>query len=608
LEEQLNNIRDFLKNNVLVADGSAGTYISSLTGRSSVSCELFNISDPALVLRMHKQYVNAGAKLILTNTFGASIAGGSIGASFYNTAKIIEAGVRLANSAAGNEVFVAADIGPLPESSVGLEVLENEYRLITDTFLACGMKNFVFETFPSSVFPIKFARYIREREPEAFIIISFAVMPDGYSRQGVSGQRLVEEVKNAGCADAVGFNCCSGPTHLLNFAKTVDYGELFPVIMPNAGYPQRESDDTSHLDADITYSGSPEYFADKLSVAAPDGFRIIGGCCGTTPLHIELLSKSLAGAGKVASKYAEKAEKSVSLTTHENFFERALTSTNKKVIIVELDPPFNSDITKVMEATWTVKSVGVDAVTVADSPMARPRADSVTVAARLKRETGIEAIPHICCRDKNINAIKSALIAAHMEGLRNMLAVTGDPVSDTDRGSVKSVFNLNSEGLCRFVNSLNNDIFSGDEILCGCAFNVNARNIPVELSRLEKKLAGGASFVLTQPVFTPEAINAIVSARKTGAKIIAGILTPVSYKNAFFLANEMPGFSIPDEYLARFSPDMTREEGEEAGIAISAEIAEKIAAVTDGFYFIIPFNRVDVTKRLIEQLRARGIL
>jgi homocysteine S-methyltransferase len=195
-----------------------------------------------------------------------------------------------------------------------------------------------------------------------------------------------------------------------------------------------------------------------------------------------------------------------------------------------------------------------------------------------------------------------------MEGLRNMLAVTGDPVSDTDRGSVKSVFNLNSEGLCRFVNSLNNDIFSGDEILCGCAFNVNARNIPVELSRLEKKLAGGASFVLTQPVFTPEAINAIVSARKTGAKIIAGILTPVSYKNAFFLANEMPGFSIPDEYLARFSPDMTREEGEEAGIAISAEIAEKIAAVTDGFYFIIPFNRVDVTKRLIEQLRARGIL
>jgi homocysteine S-methyltransferase len=557
---------------------------------------------------MHKQYVNAGAKLILTNTFGASLAGGSIGVSFYTTAKIIEAGVRLANSAAGDEAFAAADIGPLPESSVGSDVLENEYRLITDTFLACGMKIFVFETFPSSVFPIKFARYIREREPEAFIIISFAVMPDGYSREGVSGQRLVEDVKNSGCADAVGFNCCSGPTHLLNFAKTVDYGNLFPIIMPNAGYPQRESDDNSPLDADITYSGSPEYFADKLSVAAIDGFRIIGGCCGTTPMHIELLSKSLAAVGKAAAPYVDKVEKPVSLPTHENSFKRALAQTNRKTIIVELDPPFNSDLTRVMAAAWVIKSVGVDAVTVADSPMARPRADSVTVAARLKRETGIEAIPHICCRDKNINAIKSALIAAHMEGIRNMLAVTGDPVSDTDRGSVKSVFNLNSEGLCRFVGSLNNDIFSGDEMLCGCAFNVNARNVSVELSRLEKKLAAGASFVLTQPVFTPEAIDTIISARKTGAKIIAGILTPVSYKNAVFLANEMPGFSIPDQYLACFSPDMTREEGEEAGIAISAEIAEKIADVTDGFYFIIPFNRVDVTKRLIELLRNRGVL
>lgn len=604
----MNKILDFLKNNILVTDGSAGTYISSLTGRSSLPCESLNLSDPELVLRMHQQYVKAGAKLILTNTFAASIAGGSIGASFDKTAKIIKAGVDLAFRAADDEAFTAADIGPLPETSLGSEVLENEYTHIVDTFLTCGMKNFVFETFGSAVFPIKFAQYIKMHEPEAFIIISFAVMPDGYSREGISGHRLVEEVKNAGCADAVGFNCCSGPSHLLSFAKSVDYGELFPVIMPNAGYPQRQSDNVSPLEADITYSGSPEYFADKLSVGALYGFRIIGGCCGTTPKHIELLSKSIAAAGKASVSISETPEKTNSHTTHISVFKQTIEKSNKKMLIVELDPPFNSDMSKITAAAFDLKTVGVDAITVADSPMARPRADSVTVAARLMRETGVETIPHICCRDKNINAIKSSLIAAHIEGIRNVLAVTGDPVSDTDRGSVKSVFNLNSEGLCRFISSLNNDIFSGDEMLCGCAFNANARNLSVELMRLEKKLLAGATFVLTQPIFTPKSIDAITEARKTGAKIIAGILTPISYKNAFFLANEMPGFTIPDQYLDRFTPDMTREDGENTGTAISAEIVEKIADVADGFYFIIPFNRVSVTRQLIELLRKRGIL
>lgn len=601
------NIQNFLKNNILLADGAFGTYISSFIGRNSQPCELLNITNPELVLRTHEQYVKAGAKIILTNTFSASIAGKSLGGNFDTTEKIVNAGVNLAVKAAGETAFVAADIGPLPEASASVDVLETEYHRIINTFLASGIDIFVFETFPSADFPIKLAKYIKLKSPQAFIIISFAVLPDGFSREGVKGQGLIDKVKNAGCVDSAGFNCCSGPAHLLNFAKKVDFGNLIPIIMPNAGYPQRVIDDISPKEANVAYSGTPEYFAEKLSEAVKNGFRIIGGCCGTTPRHIELLSCSLKNADKPLVQPVNTSKEKSPKHFHDNKFSTVLAS-DKKALIVELDPPFNSDISKIKEAAALLKSTYVDAITIADSPMARSRADSVIIAAHLKREIGIEAIPHICCRDKNINAIKSSLIAAHIEGIRNVLAITGDPVPDTDRGSVKSVFNFNSVGLCKFIKSLDSDIFKGDKISCGCAFNVNVRNIGVELARLEKKVEAGASFVLTQPVFTQEAIDAIIEARKIGAKVIAGIFIPVSYKNAIFLANEMPGFSIPEKYIKRFDPDMTREEGEKVGIEISAEIMEMVSPATDGFYLMVPFNRAPVAKQLIELAKKRGII
>lgn len=604
----MNRLCEYLKNNTVVADGAAGTYLSSLFGRSASPCEALNINHPEAVLRMHRQYAAAGAKLILANTFGASLAGGSIGGDFSKTRKILAAGAKLALKAASPDAFAAADIGPLPETSADADVLLKEYHSIIDEFIKSGIVNFVFETFASAHYPLMAAGYIKKRLPDAFVAISFAVMPDGYSREGIAGQRLIDDVAAAKIADAAGFNCCSGPTHLLRYASGVDYKGLFPVIMPNAGYPQREESDAQPEDAGITYSGSPEYFAQKLASAPNAGFKIIGGCCGTTPRHIALLASSLKTPDvRIPAAPAVKAE-APAKKAQVNRFLNALQNKNRKTVIVELEPPFAADISKIEDAAKLLCKTGVDAVTVADSPMARARADAISTAVHLKKAAGIEVIPHLCCRDRNINAIKSALISAHIEGIRNVLAITGDPVPDTDRGTVKSVFNLNSEGLCRFVKTLNEDIFLGDEMLCGCAFNVNARNIDVEISRLKKKIAAGASFVMTQPVFTREAADAICEIRKNGAKVLAGILTPVSYKNAVFLANEMPGFKIPKEYLERFSPDMTRGEGEDTGIKISLEIASEFAGCADGFYFIVPFNRAGVTARLIEELRARNII
>lgn len=604
----MENIRNYLKSRILVADGAAGTYISSLAGRDYGFCELLNLSAPEAVLRMHRQYINAGARLIFTNTFGASHAGNSVGKSFSTTKNIIREGVKIALEAADDRAFVAADIGPLQETSFAPDFLLAEYKRIADAFIDCGIKIFAFETFANSYYPVKISKYIKDIVPDAFIIVSFAVSPDGFSRENISGQRLINEIAEADCADSAGFNCCSGPAHLLRFAKTVDYKNLIPIIMPNAGYPQREAAELPVAETDVSYSGSPEYFASKLSSAAKSGFKIIGGCCGTTPSHIKMLSDTVLNFELPQSGICNSSESCEVKSRSLNAFSKMLFNNSHKAVIVELEPPFDTNIAKIEESAKTLMEAGVDAITVADSPMARARADSLLTAARLKRNIGVEVIPHLCCRDKNLNAIKSSLIAAHIEGVRNILAVTGDPIPDTDKGLVKGVFNMNSVGLCRFIRSLNSELFQGDEIFYGCAFNVNAKNINAEISKLENKIKSGASFVLTQPIFTDEAISALEKLKGRGIKVIAGLMTPVNYKNAVFLANEMPGFKIPEKYLRRFSLDMTREEGENEGIKITIEIAQKIAEIADGFYFVVPFNRASVTTRIIKALRDNGTI
>jgi methionine synthase I (cobalamin-dependent)/5,10-methylenetetrahydrofolate reductase len=594
----MQDIREFLKDNILIADGATGTYISSLTGRSIMACETLNLSDPGLVHRVHSEYVKSGSQLILTNTFCANTP--SLKVSFDKVGDIIKSGIAIARSAALDRAYVAGDIGPVVDVSYDDSLAAEEYIRIADVFLSEGIRIFQFETFADAEYPIKTAEYIRSKAPDSFIIISFAVTPDGYSRMGQKGSALIDKVKNSVAADAAGFNCCSGPAHLLSFASKLDYGTLIPCISPNAGYPEQE-------DEVLVYSGMPDYFAEKLAEAPGCGFRILGGCCGTTPEHIRQLVSHV-GRLKVGSTVGAR-RPVIKKTAHvrKNLFEDDLRY-KKKTVVVELDPPFDSDISKLEEDALTIKRAGADMLTIADSPMARSRADSILVAARLKRVIDIDVIPHLCCRDKNINAIKSSLIAAHMEGIRNILAVTGDPVSDTDRSFVKSVFNLNSVGLCGFIRDLNEDVFRGDPFLCGCAFNVNARNIDEELHRLDKKIEAGASFVLTQPIFGEPSVEAIKRARLKNVKLFAGILTPLSYKNARFLANEIPGVALPEEYTELFSPDMTREQGEEIGIAISVSTAEKVAPFVDGYYFVTPFNRVGVTARIIKALKGSGII
>ncbi|NRU23163.1 5,10-methylenetetrahydrofolate reductase [Clostridium beijerinckii] len=237
--------------------------------------------------------------------------------------------------------------------------------------------------------------------------------------------------------------------------------------------------------------------------------------------------------------------------------------------------------------------------------MSKVRADSTIISSKIKREIGIEAMPHVCCRDKNTNAIRSSLIGSHIENIRNILAITGDPISDASKVETKSVFNLNSFRLIELIESMNEEIFKEDSIYVGGALNLNVLNKEVEYNRMMKKIEKGAKFFLTQPIYDDNAIEFLKMIKeRTNVKILAGLLPVVSYRNAMFLNNELPGVTIPDKYVQMFSENMSKEEAQEIGVKITVEIGKKLKGIADGLYFITPFNRVNMLIEIIKQINA----
>ena len=273
----------------------------------------------------------------------------------------------------------------------------------------------------------------------------------------------------------------------------------------------------------------------------------------------------------------------------------------KKLIAVELAPPMGSDDEKLMDAAHLMLKSGVDVLTFPDSPSGRTRADSILMAEKVKRETGMCVMPHICCRDKNAIAMRSQLLGAYINQIQNFLVITGDPIPTMVRGSVKSVFNFDSVGLMHIINDMNEDQFADSPICFGGAINQGRRNLEVEISRVKKKMDAGASFFLTQPICTKESAERVRRIKQeTGARILCGIMPFVSLKNATFMMNEMSGIGVTEEVLTRYRADMTREEGEQAGIALAREMMALTEDFADGYYFSFPFNRVSMLEKILK--------
>ncbi|MDF2594652.1 MAG: hypothetical protein K0R69_993 [Clostridia bacterium] len=581
-----------IKERPLIFDGAMGTYYASSCENPLAKCELANIYDRETILNIHKEYISAGSQAIKTNTFGANCM--SLESDFSLVKEVITEGYKIAQEAVkGTEVLVFADLGPIPLLKMG--DLWEEYKKTVDVFLDLGAENFIFETFSSGEYLLELAEYIKQKNPKTYILIEFAVSPEGMTRLGESGRKLIEKMFQSQAVDSYGFNCFSGPYHLLNYIKTLDIENKTISIMPNSGYP-------TLINNRIFFDNTKEYFATQMLEIAKQGVAIVGGCCGTTPEYIKEMTirlKELSAGQMMPDKTIRPIEIEKTLVKNQ-LLEKI--QKGKKIIAVELDPPVDTQMDFFMNSAKTLKEQGVDAITIADCPIARARVDSSLLACKLKRELNMTTIPHMTCRDRNINATKALLLGLNIEGVDNVLVVTGDPIPSAQRDEVKAMFSFNSVVLSSYITELNDTTFSSPFNICG-ALNVNARNFSSELAKAKKKIANGVGMFLTQPILTQQALENLKLAREElTAKILGGIMPVVSYRNGCFMNNEISGINVSEEILEQYK-DVSKEEASRLAVTISLEMAEKISPYVDGYYIIMPFKRIDIVSEIIQTIQ-----
>lgn len=590
------NIREYLKKSKLIADGSFGTYYSKKYKTVDIP-EYANITASQRISKIHTEYINSGAKLIRTNTFASNTY--SLDCSIEQVKENIKAAYKIAKEAveqSGKEIFIAGNIGPVPAVfQPDFEAVEEEYYQIAKTFIDEGADILCFETFTQSEHIMPAIKRIKE-ECNPFIIVQFCVNQYGYSEAGESAERLVSETAFSKCVDAVGLNCGVGPAHMQQILSKINLNNnCFATAMPNAGYPLLVRNR-------VKYADNPIYFASKVNGMALLGADIIGGCCGTTPDYIREVAKTVDLTPTVKSDETSANNENEKPVIKKSFFRNADgTIKDKKLIAVELAPPFGADDKKLLEAAHMLKGLGVDVLTFPDSPSGRTRIDSVLMAQKVKNVTGFEVMPHICCRDKNAIAMRSTFLGASINDINNFLIITGDPIPVMARQVVKSVFNFDSVGLMRIADEMNSEALKDSPLTYGGAINQSRRRIESEIKRVQKKMEAGAEFFLTQPVFTAEDAERLRRVKEeTGARILCGIMPLVSRKNALFMKNEISGVNVTDEVIERYPENADREDGENVGVELAKEMIAATRDFADGYYFSFPFNRTYLLKRIIQ--------
>ena len=588
------DVRKLLAQRPLLFDGGMGTYYKAKPGQEY---EQANLTDPDGILAVHRAYLAAGADAIKTNTFSLPRLAA---AQQPGWEQLADAGWQLAAKAAGETgAAVFADLGPAPDTE-NLPA-EQVYLAVAKRFALLGARNFLLETLSAENGVLEAIHALKQTVPEAFVLVSFAVLPDGYTREGRYCADLVRRMAQSGVVDAVGLNCVSAPGAMRALVQQLGDAGLPLSVMPNAGYPVVAR-------AQVRYQGKPAYFARELSRLATEGVRILGGCCGTTPQHIAALRTALDALPEAlpAAPAAKPAAVAKPAVETDDVFLRKLRA-GQRVIAVELDSPKDADLTAYLEGARRLQAAGADLLTIADCPIARARMDSSLVACRVHRELGMNVLPHMTCRDRNLNATKALLLGLYAEGVREVLAITGDPIPTAERDEVKNVYQFNSRKLAQYIVSLAGE---GREmpspITVFGALNLNARNFEVELRRAAEKLENGMSGFLTQPLLSAQAVENLKKTRETlgeRAKILAGILPVVSQRNAIFMENEVNGIHVDEAIIQKFE-GLDRTAGEELGLEVSVQAAKAATPYADGFYLMTPFNRVALMERLIARLRT----
>lgn len=637
----------YIQNHYLIADGAFSTYFNSYYYQPARAHERTNYAEESVLTKpdrtvaIHKNYIKQGARLLRTNTFAAN----STYMQDYFSWNKKDKDCRLYYKAAfqllcqaeqqareeqliGTEesIFKAVDFGPIHDSTDrSREQILEEYKTYCDIMLEMGADIFLFETQSEWTYIKDLIPYLKEKskkETPITILANFAINSNGYTSSGLHINSLLDqakEYKKIGL-DVFGFNCGVSSSHLYHFLEDVDLSELPPLcVMPNSGYPQI-------MQGRVLYPVNIQYFTENMLKLAKLGIPILGGCCGTTPEFIYDLSRNVSSLKYCKPEKKETNSHALSFPSSYIYpsnaqdnskdtqkpeermgaFRRKLKDTSSKTFVVELDPPFNTDFNKVYEGAKKLASTKVDLLTLSDSPLGRPRADASHLAAKIQKELALPVLPHISCRDKNVIAMRSSLLGMHIQGIRHALIVTGDPVPDADKGHISSVYDFNSIRLMEYIKQLNteiNDPEGKSSLIYGGALNYHGVNHEAIAHRMKIKMDAGCSFFLTQPVYSKEDIQRLAWLKeKTGAVIFGGIMPLISYKNAQFIKNEMPGIHVPQNIVNAYKENLSREEYEKIALDISVKIGNAMADSVDGYYFMTPFNRVDLIINIMNAL------
>jgi methionine synthase I (cobalamin-dependent)/5,10-methylenetetrahydrofolate reductase len=622
--------REALAQRVLVADGAMGTMLYSKGAFINRCYDELNLSLPALVRDVHREYLRAGAEIIETNTFGANRK--RLGAfGFAEKVKLINrAGVRIAREAAdkgdaGDQAFVAGAVGPLgvhvePLGSTTLAEARAIFREQIDALVEAGVDLLIFETFQEVGELLAAVDAARESAGPDMVVVAMVTIEDDGTLRGGGSTETFTSVLNGFPVDVIGLNCSSGPRVMLDtLEKMVKVTDKPLAAMPNAGLP-------TTVDGRNIYLCSPEYMAHYARKFMEMGVRIVGGCCGTAPEHIKQM-RSEARAFEALSRGALRPgetpgiERATTVTdehrsgaaVHPAALEKvpvaarsqlgAKLAAGRFVAFVEILPPRGLDATKEIEGARLCKAAGIDAINVPDGPRASARLSAPVTCQIIQEQAGIEAVLHFCCRDRNILSIQSELLGAHATGIRNLICITGDPPRMGAYPNATAVFDVDSIGLVSIVNNLNqgldlggnalggNGLGSQTSLLIGVGADPGSLHMDNELRRLESKIKAGAEYIVTQPVFDLNLLEAFVRhTEQYKIPVLAGIWPLTSFRNAEFMVNELR-VPVPESYMERMRRVENAEDARAEGVAIAQEMVERARGMVAGVQLSAPFGR-----------------
>ena len=603
----MSRLLNHLKNNVLVADGAMGTILYS---EGLDTCpEAYNLTHPNKVERIHRSYIEAGADVIQTNTYGANFEKLKVFGLEHKVKEIHKAAVEIAKRAANKETFILGTVGGfrgIKQEDLSLSTIQYHTDNQIDTLIEEGVDGLLFETYYdldelTSVITATRQKY------DIPIIAQLTASNTNYLVDGTEINDALKQLVECG-ANVVGLNCHHGPHHMQRSFSHIELPEdAYLSCYPNASLLDIEN-------SEFKYSDNAKYFGDVAQELINEGVRLIGGCCGTTPEHISYIKESVKDLKPVKTKKVIPIHRTIN-TNAKRTLKQNLTSKVKQrpTVIVELDTPKHLDTELFFENIGKLDEANIDAVTLADNSLATVRVSNIAAASLIKQRYDIEPLVHITCRDRNLIGLQSHLLGLSLIGVSEILAITGDPSKVGHLPGATNVYDVNSKGLTELALRFNQGInVDGDALKKHTNFNIagafdpNVRKLDGAVKRLEKKVAAGMSYFITQPVYSKEKIKEVYETTKhLDIPLFIGIMPIASYNNALFLHNEVPGIKMSEDVLNQFKAVKDdKEKTKELSLRLSKELIDTVHEYFNGLYLITPFQRIDYSLELAAYSKA----